>query len=136
MTDADWAQVTHFQANEFAAPHQMGLEFMRWLDQVRTRAGVPMHITSSYRTREHNIAVGGAQDSAHCDSPCNAVDIGKVPTPDDPNWNRARAKIVFAAYDLGCRRIGVYADGSLHVDRSETTRPAPALWHVVDNPAH
>lgn len=136
MADADWAALQHFHANEFAAPDKMGVEFMRWLDTVRTKAGVPMHITSSYRTPQHNIAVGGAADSAHCDMPCNAADIGKSPTPDDPNWNRGRYAIVTAALALGCTRIGIYADGSIHLDRTDPQRPANCLWHVVDNPAH
>lgn len=135
MTDADWASIQHFQPNEFVAPDKMGAEFMRWLDAVRAKAGVPMHITSSYRTPAHNLAVGGAQDSAHEDVPCNAADIGKRPTSDDPHWNVARGKILRAAISLGCVRWGSYADGSLHLDRTENRRPA-AAWIAVDNPAH
>lgn len=131
MTIADWARVKHFKPEEFAAPHRMGAEFMFWLDQVREAAGVPMVITSSYRTPEHNAAVGGAKDSAHCDVPCNAVDIGERPRPDDPEWNLSRYHIVQTALALGCKRLGSYADGSLHLDRTEDTRPAPRMWRAV-----
>lgn len=136
MTDADWATLKHFTKDEFHHPEQMGVEFMLWLDTVREDAGVPMHVTSDYRSHDHNTEVGGAVDSAHCDIPCNAVDIGMRPTPEDPHWNFSRWQIVSSAMKHGCGRIGTYADGSLHIDRTETARPAPRMWRVVDSPAH
>ena len=136
MTPDDWTRLRFFKAAEFSQPERMGYEFMRWLEQVRGFANVPMRITSSYRTPEHNVTVGGAEDSAHCDTPCNAVDIGMDPRPDDPNWNESRYEIVRAAMTLGCMRIGTYNDGSLHIDRTEYKRPAPRMWRQVDNPAH
>lgn len=138
MTDADWNSgvVKHFTRDEFHHPDVMGYEFMLWLDKVREDAGVPMHVTSDHRTPEHNIDVGGAEDSAHLDIPCDAVDIGMHPTDHDPHWNYARFKIVEAAMKNGCARIGTYANGSLHLDRTELARPAPRMWRAVDNPAH
>jgi len=136
MTTADWTISPYFQAAEFQAPEKVGYEFVIWLNQVRRRAGVPMHITSSYRTHAHNVEVGGAQDSAHEDIPCDAVDIGKTPTPDDPHWNHARFEIIAAALSLGCVRYGEYEDGSIHLDRTEDRRPAREAWVQVDNPAH
>ena len=131
MRAADWADVKHFAPGEFKSPTKMGYEFMRWLDAVREGAGVPMVVTSSYRTKAHNAAIGGATNSAHTDIPCNAVDIGERPRPDDPNWNYSRWQIVSTAIALGCHRIGIYADGSLHLDMSHDRRPAPRLWRVV-----
>lgn len=131
MTASDWASLTHFDPDEFRAPEKMGWEFMRWLDKVRGDAGVKMVITSSYRTPAENAAAGGAPDSAHIDVPCNAVDIGMRPRPDDPNWNFSRFQIVAAAMNNGCQRIGSYAGGSLHLDRTEDRRPAPRMWRVV-----
>jgi hypothetical protein len=135
MRPNDWAQIRNFRPEEFKAPGKMGYEFMLWLDRVRDMAGVSMTITSSYRSPEYNRSVGGAQDSAHSDEPCEAVDIGKRPTTNDPNWNHARYRIVTAAMALGCSRIGMYSNGSLHLDRTEGKRPAPRLWTAVDNPA-
>lgn len=135
MTARDWSGVRNFKPGEFKHPEKMGREFLLWLDNVRDVAGVSMHIVSSYRSPDYNRAVGGAQDSAHTDVPCNAVDIGKRPTPGDPNWNHARYRIITAALQLGCVRIGMYPSGSLHLDRSEDTRPAPRIWVMVDNPA-
>jgi uncharacterized protein YcbK (DUF882 family) len=131
MAAGDWKAIKHFLPTEFAAPEQMGVDFVFWLDTVRETAGVPMHLSSSYRTPAHNKAVGGAADSAHCDSPCNAVDIAKTPTADDPHWNVARGRIVRAAYAAGCVRVGFYPNGALHLDRTEDRRPA-ALWNAVD----
>src|SRR3990167_4075166 len=124
MLAADWAKLRHFRASEFQRPERMGFEFMQWLDELRAIAAVPIITTSSYRTPEHNRAVGGATNSAHSDTPCNAIDIGERPRPDDPNWNFSRWSILTAAIKLGCQRIGMYANGSLHLDRSEGKRPA------------
>jgi hypothetical protein len=131
MTPRDWATIKNFRPEEFKEPDKMGHEFLHWLDKLRTMAGVPMHITSSYRSPAYNAAVGGATDSAHTDVPCNAVDIGERPRPDDPNWNFTRWAIVSTAILLGCKRIGTYANGSLHLDMSHDKRPAPRMWRVV-----
>lgn len=128
MTDADWPTIRNFSKHEFNYPEAMGYEFVQWLDQLRDLAGVPIHLVSDHRPPERNAAAGGASNSAHMDLPCNAVDIGKRPTPDDPNWNRHRFAIIRAAMRLGCTRLGLYPSGSLHVDRAEDTRPAPRLW--------
>jgi uncharacterized protein YcbK (DUF882 family) len=109
----------------------MGFEFVKWLDKLAEQSGVPITITSSYRSKAYNAAIGGATDSAHVDVPCNAVDIGERPRDDDPNWNYSRWMIVETAMLLGCRRIGTYADGSLHLDMTHDQRPAPRMWRVV-----
>lgn len=131
MRAADWSGIKNFKPIELKNPEKMGYEFMKWLDHIRTVAAVPMVITSSYRSAEYNAQVGGAPDSAHVDIPCEAVDIGMRPRPDDPNWNYSRFRIVKAALDNGCLRIGTYANGSLHLDRTETRRPAMRMWRVV-----
>jgi len=135
MRTEDWAQSKHFTRDAFRHPDKMGYEFVMWLNEVRTRAGVPMSIVSDYRDPVRNKKVGGAADSAHTDVPCEAVDIRKKPTPGDPNWNHGRWRIMRAAMELGCQRIGLYPSGSLHLDRTEDRRAAPRLWVAVDNPA-
>lgn len=131
MQPQDWSALRHFEQSEFAFPHLMHRDFMNWLDELRDRVGMPMVITSSHRTPEHNAKVGGAKDSAHTDVPCRAVDIGERPRADDPNWNRTRWAIVTTAIAMGCRRIGTYADGSLHLDMTHDKRPADRMWRVV-----
>ena len=133
MTPTDWTNIQYFHMAEFKAPFNMGAEFVQWLDHVRSQAGVAMRVTSSYRSKQYNQLVGGAEDSAHTDIPCNAVDVEVMPTPFDPHGNQARYAIVNAALGLGCTRIGLYSNGSIHLDRSD--RIAKVMWHVVDNPA-
>lgn len=136
MTIADWSSIRHFRPVEFARPDLMGYEFMLWLDNVREHAGVAFVVDSSFRTREHNAQVGGAQDSAHLDIPCDAVDISFRTSPVDPHGHYARFMAVGTAIHFDCSRVGVYPDGSIHLDRTEMRRAAPRLWPKVDNPAH
>lgn len=131
MRPSDWAEIKHFKSTEFREPDKMGYEFMLWLDALRGKVAMPMTITSSYRSHAYNKSVGGASDSAHTGVPCEAIDIGMRPRSDDPNWNRTRFAIIRAAIEMGCRRIGTYANGSLHLDRSEDKRPADRMWVVV-----
>jgi zinc D-Ala-D-Ala carboxypeptidase len=46
------------------------------LELIRARWGGPLVITSGYRTRAHNVSVGGARMSFHCDA--LAADIRPV----------------------------------------------------------
>lgn len=134
----DWAKVApEFTPADFRHPERMGYEFLIWLHQVRVRSAVPMVLVSDWRDPAANLAAGGAEDSAHGDTPCDCVDVGKRPPADgsDPNWNRHRFAIVSAALDLGAVRIGLYPNGALHVDRTEDRRPANVIWIAVDNPA-
>lgn len=132
MRPEDWAEILYFSPSEFNHPERLGYEFVKWLDQVRAKAGVKMVPVSDARDKEDKI---GAKNSAHNDTPCNAVDIGKRPTAWDKNWNRHRFRIIKAALDLGCVRLGIYPSGSLHLDRGEGNHPTDVLWIAVDNPA-
>lgn len=135
MRPADWSRIQHFESNEFAQPGLMGFEFMLSLDAVRTRAGVTMIVTSSHRSDAHNAEVGGAVSSAHTDVPTDCVDVKGKATKDDPHCNRWRYHVVTAALAAGCSRIGVYPNGSLHLDWTDDSRPAGVIWVAVDNPA-
>lgn len=131
MKTKDWELIKHFKPSEFKTPSKMGFEFMQWLDELRERAGVPIIITSSYRSPAYNKSVGGATNSAHTDVPCDAIDIGMRPRKNDPNWNFSRWQIVKIAIEMGCQRIGSYSNGSLHLDMTHNKRPAPRMWRVV-----
>jgi uncharacterized protein YcbK (DUF882 family) len=132
MTAQDWLDLAkefgraYFTPDEFKEPARMGFEFIRWLFGVRHKAGVKMKITSSYRAPWYNKLIKGAKKSAHMDEPiCDAVDIA-------PENSYARHKIIFTSYELGCRRHGIYKNGSIHLDRTEDRRPADVLWTVVN----
>lgn len=129
MTPADWAECTHFDATEFRHPGKLGFEFVRWLEEVRARAGVPMHPSSDYRDPGHNARAGGATKSAHMDVPCDACDFAGA-VPGKPMPGAHRLAIVRAAIELGCSRVGVYENGSVHLDRTEDRRPS-SLWVKV-----
>ena len=130
MRPNDWAEIKHFTAKEFKQPLLMGYEFLKWLDAVREAADVPMLVSSSYRSDKYNDMVGGASNSAHEDIPCSSVDIRRNPKA-LLGWNHARMQIVSAAIRLGCRRVGIYQDDSIHLDMTHDTRPAPRLWIKV-----
>jgi uncharacterized protein YcbK (DUF882 family) len=135
MRDEDWSRISRFSKHEFKNPERMGFEFMLWLDQVAIQCDVAVVISSSYRSKEYNQSVGGAANSAHTDNICDAVDIKMHKTRSDPNWNFARYQIFTLALKLGCKRIGMYPNGSLHLDMTHDRRPSPRIWVAVDNPA-
>ncbi len=130
MQENDWESLKYFKKSEFAYPENMGYEFMMWLDRLRDIAGVQMNVSSSFRTPEHNQRVKGASNSAHCLIPCEAVDIRKHIKDNDKHWNYARFRIVKIALEMGCRRLGIYLNGSLHIDRSEQ-HPNDRIWIQV-----
>jgi len=128
MEPADWLVLQYFKPAEFEHPEKMGFQFMLKVDALRHQAGVSMPITSSYRTPEHNKAVGGARDSAHCDEICEAIDVLPLNSSD-------AFAIIAAAFVNGWERIGIYPNGSFHFDTTGDRRPNRVLWHVVSNPA-
>ena len=76
------------------------MDFLIRLDKARTMAGVPFKITSGYRCPEHNKKVGGAMNSSHMNTPCNAADISIKDSG-------KRYKILESLYKVGFTRIGV-----------------------------
>ena len=60
----DWSQYPNFSERELACKcncqrADMNIHFMRQLQALRTAYGDPMVITSGYRCRDHNDAIGG-----------------------------------------------------------------------------
>ncbi|MCG8329797.1 MAG: D-Ala-D-Ala carboxypeptidase family metallohydrolase [Chitinophagales bacterium] len=101
-----WDDVRYFQPFEFDSPDVPGsgqkvmkLHFIKALDELRGNLGYPLQVNSGYRTPEHNARVGGVPDSAHLKG--LAADI-YCPTKEHLR------KIVYAAREMGFRRIGQY----------------------------
>ena len=115
----DWNQIKHFARKEFG--HAPGVEpdeaLVLMLDDAREIAGIPFHITSALRSREDNLRVGGARDSAHLTG--HAVDL-RAPT------SRIRSQMLRALLAVGFNRIGIYP-GHIHVDTSPGL-PQDVVW--------
>ena len=113
----------YFKLSEFESPdlpnvNNMCPKFLKKLDKARAIAGIPFFITSGYRSPQHNLDVGGVQDSAHTLIPCKAVDIAC-----DNSINRQ--KIIRALAKVGLtRRLGI-AKSFIHTDDSQKT---DAIW--------
>lgn len=93
-------------------------EFVKLLDAARGLAGVPIKITSGYRTPTENIAVGGTNDSSH--ETGLAADILVKDSISGEKINAALHKV-------GLNRFGYYKDGHIHVDY-DLTKPNPCYW--------
>ena len=113
----------YFNIDEFDSPDEPGSgqymddDFLEMLDRARDFAGVPFVINSGYRTKAHNLKVGGTKNSAHLDG--FAADIRC-------NASRERMYIVGALLEAGFNRIGI-GNGFIHVD-NDPTKPDDVIW--------
>ena len=82
------------------------------LTMARGLADIPFFITSTYRTPEHSVEVGGTMHDAHTETPCTAFDILC-------SGSRDRFLIVKACLAAGFVRIG-FNEHHVHVDNSKT----------------
>ena len=87
---------------------------MDMLQELRYGIGRPFHINSGYRSPEHNLSVGGAENSFHLRG--MAFDIS--------TRNLDRTELVRQAKELGFRGIGYYTS-FIHLD----TRDREAVWY-------
>jgi len=112
----------YFTRSEFDSPDKKGsgeymdCDFLEMIDRARDIADIPMHITSGYRTKEHNEAVGGSKTSSHLNG--FAADIAC-------NNSFDREKMISAFVMAGFKRIGI-AHNFIHVDNDMTKRNA--IW--------
>jgi uncharacterized protein YcbK (DUF882 family) len=118
-----WISIRFFSPREFDSPDQpgsgqhMNLDFVTKLDRLRDAVGVPLLITSGFRTPEHNKKVGGVDSSAH--ELGRAADIAAFS-------GSHRYAIISAAMKLGFRRIGV-GSTFVHID-DDITKPQDVFW--------
>ena len=97
-------ELRYFSLEEFDSPdlpdsgYNMDSEFLKMLDTARDTAGVPFKITSGYRSKEHNEAVGGVPNSSHLRG--YAADIACTDSGGD------RYIILNAIIKAGFKRIG------------------------------
>jgi uncharacterized protein YcbK (DUF882 family) len=109
----------YFQDSEVAG---LDVELVAMLDRARGIAGIPFLITCGLRTQAQNDALPqSVKDSAHLTG--HAVDISCTES-------NQRFKITSAFISAGFKRIGIYADGHIHVD-NDTSKPQGVMWLVV-----
>lgn len=107
-----WKKLKNFKHEEFASPEQpmsglnMDQEFMLMLQDMRDKAGIPMFVTSGYRTESYNKAIGGSPKSYHIQG--MAADISY-------SNGQELGKLLKAAIEAGFTGIGIY-NKHIHVD--------------------
>lgn len=112
----------YFKESEFECDGQpcfdkMDAEFLSQLDLARSMSKVAWKIDSSWRSIDHNKAVGGKTFSAHLTG--NAVDIS-APT------SNHKYEIISCALMAGFTRIGV-GSNFIHLD-NDKQKPQNVIW--------
>jgi len=92
-------------------------ELVEKLQQLRDEYGRAIVITSGFRCKDHNKAVGGKPDSAHTRG--EGADIECVSSAN-------RFELLKAALRVGFERIGI-DKGFIHVDVANRL-PKPRIW--------
>lgn len=111
----------HFKVSEFAC-HGDGCctetkvdgQLVARLQQIRDHFGAPVTISSGYRCKAHNTAIGGAKASRHMEGMAADIKVKGV----EP------AEVAKYAESIGILGIGLY-DTFVHVD----TRTSKAFWY-------
>jgi len=121
----DWSRYPNFGRDEFACSHcgdeDMDSDFMDALQELRTKYGKPMTITSGYRCPAHPIEARKSKPGSHA-SGC-AADIGVS--------RAAAVEILRLALNGPFTGFGVQQKGSgrfLHLDNLTTNRAGQTIW--------
>mgnify|MGYP003112146328 CR=1 FL=1 len=112
----------YFKLSEFDSPDVKGsgknmkMEFLLKLDEAREEAGIAFIINSGFRTKEHNLKIGGRIGSSHikglaCDIHCINSHIRQI--------------IVSSLIKVGFTRIGI-SQTFVHVDLDKDKKDA--IW--------
>tara|TARA_R100000781_G_scaffold4152_2_gene5347 strand:- start:1756 stop:2148 length:393 start_codon:yes stop_codon:yes gene_type:complete len=123
---------TYFKITEFDSPDEAGSgfkmnsKFVELLDQARGLTitkknpnGVPFRVTSGYRTKEHNLKVGGRIGSSHCKG--LAVDLAY-------KNNNELYLILNALMKVGMTRYGIsFKSKFIHVDM-DISKVQNTIW--------
>jgi hypothetical protein len=110
MSQENVNKLRYFTPNEFHIQGEvvfdkMNVDFLVKLDEFRHKLGMPVKITSSYRSPEHNAKVGGVKNSFHM--------LGRAVDIECPS-SEYRAKALKVALDMGLT-VGIM-NTALHID--------------------
>lgn len=114
----------YFSAQEFkrctpsCSIEDMDEEFLRKIDEVREKAGIPMYMLSAYRSPQWEVGKGRSGKGDHPQG-CG-VDFRCL-------TGAERYKILRAAFEVGFRRIGI-AKTYIHLGTGENL-PQDVVWH-------
>jgi len=113
----------YFKKEEFTLEgeivyYRMNANLLTLLEVIRGDVGEPLTITSSFRTREYELAHGRTGNSAHTLG--LAVDLACTTA-------KLRYKIINSAIKRGVTRIGIGKD-FIHIDIS-TSHEQQVIWH-------
>lgn len=126
----DWTTIIHFKKDEFIRPELLRPKMILMLDDLRGQYGQPLVVSSSWRDADRNAQVGGALNSSHVsvyapDGFYSGIDLT---TSANVFTKHEYFEITKAAYAVGFRRIGLYADYKhIHLD-VENRLPQEVLW--------
>ena len=109
----------HFTDDESAGVYS---DLMNRLDDARDLCGFPIVMTCGYRSPDHNAAIGGAPNSAHCKG--LAVDMAA------PVGQFEREKLIWALGSVGFKRVEL-CPRHIHVD-TDGEKPSPCCWWGED----
>ena len=132
-TPGEFERAAHFEAREFACRGcgkvLLSNMMLSRLDKLRELVGEPLRVSSGYRCKEHNGAIGGVAHSAHTLG--MAVDLQVY--GDTAHHVVRYAPRLFSG--VGAAQIGAYPGRFIHLDRADdwpewdpAKQPRPWFW--------
>ncbi len=121
----DWGKYPNFKADEFKCSHckadGVQEDLVAKIQELRTRYGKPMRITSGYRCPQHPIEANKTTPGAHALG--LAADIGVE--------GAEAYNVLKLALELGFTGVGIQQKGTgrfVHLDIRSGQLPTPAVW--------
>ena len=119
----------HFRRSEFADPDRLSPQLLELIDEIRDRAGLPIRITSDYRSQEEHEAIYPDPSSRPNSPHTRGTGLDFVPIP----FSAHNRLLVLAAIteiyaESGAPNLGLeIANRHFHIDLDTTLR-RPWLW--------
>jgi zinc D-Ala-D-Ala carboxypeptidase len=125
-----WSQITYFESSEFTCAccgrEHMDLAFILKLDDLRSRLGFPLIVSSGYRCPRHNQKVSTTgRDGPHTTG--RAVDFAIS----GENAFRLVTQSSLGGWmsGIGVKQHGPHEERFIHLDDLEgNSRPRPRIW--------